>query len=139
MNAERYLGQLSEMLQPINRHREKLLEMQANIYGVKGITYDKDTVQTSVSGDRMAEGLSEYIEYCAMVGTELETYAQLERRILWQIGELHDERLQRILIRRYIQFVPMTEIAAELGLSTKRLRNLHGQACRLFEAIHEFT
>lgn len=139
MNAERYLGQLSEMLQPINRHRVKLLEMQANIYGVKGITYDKDTVQTSVSGDRMAESLSEYIEYCAMVGAELETYAQLEKRILWQIGELHDERLQRILIRRYIQFVPMTEIAAELGLSTRRLRDLHGQACRLFEAIHEFT
>lgn len=136
MKAKTYLSEIH-----LQRNRCRILEEQAEqlrsqIEGVKGITYDKDKVQTSVT-NAVEDQLAKLIDIERKFTKELVKFNAMFLHREQQIAKMGKPEYVRILQLRYLetdhgQRLTLEQIAVITHWSYDHVRHLHGEALAAF-------
>lgn len=132
--AKEYLLQLSSLEHQIRRLEWDIADMQYRL-GLRGISYDKDRVQTSAS-DPMSTIFGELDK---LERREKLLIAELKRRrtrIIVQIGKVR-EPLSTLLELRYVKCLRLDKVAESMNYSYDHVRRLHGEALKEFEEVNK--
>lgn len=135
MTAKEYLQQIEILNKKINHRIREAERLHAIITG-GALTYNPDKIQTSV-GRVQEERLEKYIDMQREINELIDEMVRAKHKV---IGEIHHidagnktATYIEILFRRYIEFAPLTKIAAEMGYNYKWLCQLHGYALATFD------
>lgn len=134
MTAKEYLKQIRSYSNLIAVKQAQLLELKSGQIYMSGISYDKERVSSSVSGE------SSYIKQAQrIVDLELEIqkmiteYVTEKNRIIEEIGCLGNPVLEEILYKRYVYYENFETIAITMGYAYNYVINMHTEALELFE------
>jgi len=112
--------------------RQRAAEMRQKAMSLGSPALDKDIVQTSGAGDKMAEQVAAYLD----LEREAEEIAlKLEKRrqaIIDQILSMEDHRHAEVLYKSYVEDKRLKVIASEMGYEYGYIRNLKQKAERIF-------
>lgn len=134
MRAKEYLSQLGKLERKIDDRKKHLEALKADIPYLRGMSYDGVRVQTSPSGECLAQKKVEQIaDIEAALSREIAEYHHLRRKITLEIEQLQDLRFQEILIDRYVERMSLREIADDMGYEVSWVRKLHGRSINAFE------
>lgn len=134
--AKSYLMQLRSSAQRIKTRMKILEEMYEMLGGLKSPTLDVNKVQTSMSGDRLADEIVKYEKQRDDLQREIGYYLSKKQKILRQIEEMPDTRYSEILTYKYIEGKRMEEIATLMNYEYYYACRLHGRALRSFEKLY---
>lgn len=120
--AYKYLSRLWRIDREIRDKEEELYSI-----GLSGISYDKDTVQTSPADPmgRIADIISE-------IQQEKEKYILTKHTLINEIHSLEDKVAEQILHDRFIQNIPMRQISGRYGYSSSTCYRLFCSALDSF-------
>ena len=133
MTAKRYLQQLRTLNIKIQQREEQIRELKSKAMGSGSLTSDSERVQTSISGDKMSENVSRYLDLQAEVEELLASYAETKNEIITAIQKLEDPRYIEILYKRYVGFETFDRIACDMNYNYTWICELHGQALLEFQ------
>lgn len=135
MTTKEYLQQITNHERLAQMYMRQIAALRAQMYGVKGISYEKDKVQTSPD-DNMINLIAKADE---LTRKWMETAEQLIREkeeIVMQIGMVEHPSYRWVLTYRYVDGMRWTQVAAAMGLTDMRhLYRMHGRALRAFEKV----
>ena len=135
MTAKEYLSRLQRIENKIEYYSRESERIRMMLLP-KGITYDKDKVQTSVS-DKVTEDIAKLIDidnkYMKLIGI----YFEMRGLIVTQIYGLTEQNYVDVLIKRYLEKKPLVIIAEEMGYSPDWIKHLHRKALKNFEKTYE--
>lgn len=128
MTAKEYLSQAATLKRRIKQIEDRIEELRTEASSPKAIRYDKDMIQSSPSGDALAN-------YMIRLDREQRKLIQLKERYL----DIHEEIRNRILLvrpdlyadvlyMRYLEGKSLTDISEELLYSYIYVCKLHGRA-----------
>lgn len=80
------------------------------------------------NGDRVAEAAERLAEISGALADETKKLCRMRGRLLRMIGSVKDARLRLLLNLRYIDGLPLTEVAEKMNYSYAQTRRLHGEA-----------
>lgn len=132
MTAKEYLSQAATLKRRIKQIEDRIEELRTEASSPKAIRYDKDMIQSSPSGDALAN-------YVIRLDTEERKLIRLKEQYL----DIHEEIRQRIiqilpgiysdvLYMRYLEQKPLVVIAEELNYSYEWTCRLYGRALQAF-------
>ena len=131
MTAKEYLSKIQADRAILESLEEKIEELRHQATGVKAIVYDKDRVQTTPE--------NRFEEIMARLDAEIEKWTKMKlryekevRKITEQIAGLGRADYVDILRLRYINDMPLSDIADRICLSFGRTAHLHGEALEAF-------
>lgn len=140
MTAKEYLKQLELLNEMINQKVSQVDELrEMAMGGGMGIRYDKDPVQTSVSGDAGTDKIIRYIDLENEVNADIDRYVDLKNKIINQIQGIKNVNHLRILYKRYVEFKRLEVIAVEMNYSYQYVKELHGYALLDFERTYHMN
>jgi len=131
MKAREYLFQLKRLEHTIQWYSEE----SARIRGIllpKGITYDGDKVQTSVS-DRVTEDIAKLIDIDNKYMKMIRIYHEKRNLIITQINGLPNQNHVDLLVKVYLNNKPLEIVGDEMGYSYDWVRHMHTDALKDFE------
>ena len=132
MTAREYLGQLRKCSVRIAIIREDVMRLRSRLESVNiGISGDK--VQTSPK-DNFSETMARIIDRQTELERLCSVYDEMMVHILDEILQMPNEIYSSILYKRYAVGLSLGEIAGVLHYSVDRVKHLHGDALRAFEA-----
>ena len=128
MTAKEYLSQAATLKRRIKQIEDRIEELRTEASSPKAIRYDKDMIQSSPSGDALAN-------YMIRLDHEERRLIQLKEQYL----DIHEEIRHRILLvrpdlyadvlyMRYLEGKSLVDIAEELLYSYIYVCKLHGRA-----------
>lgn len=128
MTAKEYLSQAATLKRRIKQIEDRIEELRTEASSPKAIRYDKDMIQSSPSGDALAN-------YMIRLDHEERKLIQLKERYL----DIHEEIRHRILLvrpdlyadvlyMRYLEGKSLVDISEELLYSYIYVCKLHGRA-----------
>lgn len=132
MKAKEYLGQVMLLNEKINQKQLQYDELIQTATSTGAIRYDKERVHTSISGDKMGNIVSKYIDLQNGINHDMDHLIDLRNKIINEIQALSNVKFIKILFMRYIQNKRLEEIAVELNYSYQYVRKLHGYALQSF-------
>lgn len=132
MTASEYLGQVEVLNVRIDQKRKELERIQNEAYGVKGMRYDTDRVQTSPV-DHMPDMVIRCIELESEIQKDIERNIEFRHRIIYQIQGLPDIRHVQVLYSKYVELKDNSDIASEMSYAEDYVRKLIGIALGEFE------
>lgn len=130
--AKRYLMQVRWIDDDIKRTEEDIQELETMAQGVKGIAYDRDKVQTSLS-DCMSNAVVKILEKKAQLVEEDIRLIELRSLIRSQISNMPDPIHRQILFRYYLSCNSFEKIASDMNYSYQYIINAHGRALQAFQ------
>lgn len=133
MTAKKYLQQLKALDIKIKQREEQVMELRSKAMGTGTISGGGERVQTSISGDKLSENVSRYLDLQAEVAELITDYAEKKNEIITAIQKLEDPRYIEILYKRYVSFETFERIADEKGYSWRHILRLHKQALKLLK------
>lgn len=136
MKAKEYLLQVSLLNVKINQKQMQYDELRQSAFSTGAIQYDKDKVQTSLSGDSTGNIICKYIDLQKEINNDIDMLIDLKNKIINEIHMLSDIKFIKILYMRYIEEKRLEEIAVELNYSYQYVRELHGYALQAFSNLH---
>jgi hypothetical protein len=132
VTASEYLGQVEVLNVRIDQKRKELERIQNEAYGVKGMRYDTDRVQTSPV-DHMPDMVIRCIELESEIQKDIERNIEFRHRIIYQIQGLPDIRHVQVLYSKYVELKDNSDIASEMSYAEDYVRKLIGIALGEFE------
>ena len=128
MTAKEYLSQAATLKRRIKQIEDRIEELRTEASSPKAIRYDKDMIQSSPSGDALAN-------YMIRLDHEERRLIQLKEQYL----DIHEEIRHRILLvrpdlyadvlyMRYLEGKSLVDISEELLYSYIYVCKLHGRA-----------
>ena len=139
MTAKRYLQQLRTLNIKIQQREEQIRELKSKAMGSGSLTSDSERVQTSISGDKMSENVSRYLDLQVEVKELLASYVEKKNEIITAIQKLEDPRYIDILYKRYVALEKFELIAVEMNYDYTWTKKLHFQALEEFAKTHQKT
>ena len=137
MTVKEYLKQLELLNEKIRQKRLQVSELQAMAMGGgMGMNYDRDPVQTSVSGDGNVNRIISYVDLEREINADIEQYTAMGDKIIKQIQGLKNVNHVKLLFKRYVEFKRLEVIAVEMNFSYDHTRRLHGYALLDFERTY---
>lgn len=133
--AKQYLMQIRWIDEEVERDKNEIMRLTALAEGIKGITYDKDKVQSSPA-DHMADAVAKLVDYKAKMVADSVKLVELEDKIRKQIADMPDPIHRQILARYYIDGQRFEAIAIGLSYSYQYIINTHGRALQAFEKLY---
>lgn len=109
--------------------------------GLKGITYDKDKVQTSPA-NAIEDAVSELVDLESRLAEVSHKYAEAARIRTNQILDMENAQYAELLYLRYVddgkngKGNTLDDVAEEMHYSFKYVRNLHGKALQEFGRLY---
>jgi len=133
MTAREYLLQLRRLEHKIEWYSEESERIRAVLLP-KGITYDKDKVQTSVS-DKVIDDISKLIDIDNIYMKTIREYHEKRNLIISQIYGLTIQNHIDVLEKVYLSDKPLEICADEMGYTYDRVRHIHIEALKAFEEL----
>ena len=135
MTAKEYLGQLETLDIKIRQREEQIRELRSRAMASGSLAVDNERVQTSISGDKMSENVSRYVDLQAEVEELWVSYTEKKNEIITTIQKLEDPRYIDILYKRYVEFETFERIADEKVYSWRHILRLHKQALKKIKDV----
>lgn len=133
MTTKKYLQQLRTLNIKIRQREEQIAELRSKAMSSGSLSCNDDRVQTSVSGDKLSETVSRYVDMQAEISRLIEYYVAKKNEIITAIQRLDDPRYVSILYKRYVDFESFEQIACDLHYNYTWTCELHGQALQALE------
>lgn len=137
MNARQYLEQLEALDSKIQIDKELLQEKKIKATGGGAIRYDKDKVQSSLTGSKMETDVCNYVDFEQTIELRIKKYEKAKEKIVDQIKALNVSAYIDILFKVYVQYKTLKVAGDEMGKSYKYVRDKHIEALKEFERIHK--
>ena len=135
MTASEYLGQVEVLNVRIDQKRKELERIQNEAYGVKGMRYDTDRVQTSPV-DHMPDMVIRCIELEEEIRKDIERNIELRHQIIYQIQGMPDLKHVQLLYKKYVELKTNPEIAGEMNMAEDTVRKIHTKALQEFTRVY---
>lgn len=135
MTASEYLGQVEVLNVRIDQKRKELERIQNEAYGVKGMRYDTDRVQTSPV-DHMPDMVIRCIELESEIQKDIERNIEFRHRIIYQIQGMPDLKHVQLLYKKYVELKTNPVIAGEMDMAEDTVRKIHTKALQEFTRIY---
>ena len=133
-NAQAFLEQV-EMVDSIIKN--KLIEQQQWREIALGITanMDGERVQSSGAKSKMASAVEKCVDMEAEIDELIDKLIDIKEEVIHTIEQLQTPIWYKLLHLRYIQFVPLVEIADMWGWEYTNVTTTHGRALKGVQAI----
>lgn len=133
MTTRDYLKKIKQLKIRIKYLRQRAREMRQKALSLGSPALDKDMVQTSGSGDRIAEQVAEYLDLereaeAAALGLEKKRHKMIDR-----ILEMEDSRYAEVLYKYYVEDKRLKVIASEMGYTYGTIRHMIRHAEQAFD------
>ena len=135
MDAKHFLRQV-EMID--TRIKNKLIEQQQWRDIALGITANMDGERVSSSGgskSKMADAIDRCVDMETEINSLVDALVDTKRNVIKTIEQLDSPTEYDILHKRYIQFMPLQEIADAYGRDYTTITTAHGRALKNVQAI----
>ena len=123
MTTRDYLKKIKQLKIRIKYLRQRAREMRQKALSLGSPALDKDMVQTSGAGDRIAEQVAE-----AALGLEKKRHKMIDR-----ILEMEDSRYAEVLYKYYVEDKRLKVIASEMGYTYGTIRHMIRHAEQAFD------
>lgn len=143
MKPKEYLRQLRRLDQMIDH---KLTVAQMNFEtktGIKGMRYDKDRVQTSLTGDAVLDAIIEKDEVMKKIDEDIDKLNRMRNLIVDQIDRIDNELYREVLFKMYVQwrqYGTLLRVAAAMSpehtYSYDHIKHIHGYALKRFGEVN---
>lgn len=134
INARTYLEKVSKLNKLIENKLKEVEQWRAIAEGSSVIS-SGERVQTSISNHKLEDAVIHIVELENEANQMIDIYANMKQDIISIIEKIDDAVLYDILHKRYIQGIPMTEIAIILGISWESAKRKHKKALALVQEI----
>ncbi len=132
--AKRYLQQIKRLDTKINRDIEEKHRLKAM---ATKITPTLKPVVVSGGGtqDKLADAMAKLLDLEAEINREIVRFAKAREEVVSTIDKVEDDRLHKVLTKRYVEFKTFEQIACEISCSYQWACKLHGEALKVIEKI----
>lgn len=131
MTAKEYLSQIKMCRDAIERKRKQCERMRKHMTYLRGISYDRDKIQTSPK-DSLSETVVAIVQLEQDVEAAIFRYEFLVDRCINMIEGMSKRDHMRVLYARYVDEKDFETIACEMHLSYYRVCHIHGEALQEF-------
>ena len=115
-------------------YARQIEELKSMMYSVRGLSYDKDKVQTSATDDQMLRLIAQADNLTGKWQKEMDALMQAKARIMFEISLIERPSYKWLLMYRYVDGMKWSQVAAALNVSDMRsLFRMHGRALKAFE------
>ena len=140
MTAKEYLLQIADCEAQIRAYTRQIEELKSLMYSVRGLSYDKDRVQTSARDDQMLGLIAKADALTEKWYAEIDHLMQLKGRIMYEISLVDRPNYRRLLTYKYVDCMRWSQVAAAMDASDMReLFRMHGRALKAFEKVLDKT
>ena len=136
LTAKQYLEQLQTIDTKINQKIEQLDEMKASAVSTGSIDYSRERVQTSLSGDKLGNDVTRYIDFNEQINADIDRFVDAKEQIIAEIQGLNVNNYIQILFKVYVQYKSIKVAASEMKMSSQYVRDLHKKALIMFEECY---
>lgn len=128
-NAQIYLEQVEKLDSII---RNKLIEQQQWRDIALGITanMDGERVQSSGAKDKMARAIEKCVDMETEIDSLIDKLIDTKKDVIQTIEQLDSATEYKLLHMRYIQYIPLKDIADMWGVEYTNITTTHGRALR---------
>ena len=143
MTAKEYLLKIQTYKKAMIRTEQTIDALYATAGGLKGITYDRDRVQTSPE-NHMEVAFARIDEERKKLADQSVRYAEAVRVRLDRITQLDNPAYSEVLSLRYIdldrggRLKTFEKIGRKMGYSEVQVKRLHGLALEAFRKKYHF-
>ena len=143
MTAKEYLLKIQTYKKAMLRTEQTIDALYATAGGLKGITYDRDRVQTSPE-NHMEVAFARIDEERKKLADQSVRYAEAVRVRLDRITQLDNPAYSEVLSLRYIdldrggRLKTFEKIGRKMGYSEVQVKRLHGLALEAFRKKYHF-
>lgn len=137
MNAKQYLGQLEALDSKIQVDQELLQEKKIKSTGGGAIRYDKDRVQTSLTGSKLESDVCDYVTLEQAINERIKRYEKAKEKIVEQIKALNVADYIDVLFKVYVQYKTIKQAAKEMKRSYAYTKEKHTEALKEFEQLNK--
>lgn len=127
MNAYEYMKNIQKTRRRIRSLREQIERDTVLASGVSGIRYDKEKIQTSVVGDRMAEIVAKILETTKKLEIKIQEFQIMEEDAIGVLLNLKDEH-ERVLTYHYLDDIEMSKVAMLMNYNERYIYDLRDKA-----------
>ena len=137
MTVKEYLLQIADCEAQIRAYTRQIEELKSLMYSVRGLSYDKDRVQTSARDDQMLGLIAKADALTEKWYAEIDHLMQLKGRIMYEITLVDRPNYRRLLTYKYVDCMRWSQVAAAMHIENMRsLFFMHGRALKAFGEIH---
>ena len=137
MKPKTYLSEIHRLRRMAQRLERKIETLRHRAEGLKGITYDKDRVQTSPA-NAIEEAVTELVDVEAKFAEVSHRYSEAVRIRTDQILDMEDARYAELLFLRYVddgktgKGNTLDDVAELMHYSPSWVKKAHGRALQIF-------
>ena len=135
MTAKEYLRTLRWTELSIETRKDELRRLDAEYTYLSGISYDRDRVQTSPSGDAFPQS-DRRIDLAIKIREDILAMQKLRTDIIGKITGLDNPLYSQVLLERYVNYLSFDYIADKIHYSYVRITHIQGEA--LQELTHKY-
>lgn len=137
MTAKEHLQSVYSIQQKIKRLQNRREDLRADLYSIGSPTGQLDSarVQTSISGDRMAELVARVDETERNIVAELKDLIDQKEKITREIERVPEENYKQLLFERYVLCEKWEKISLDHDRGIRRTFTMHRKALASFEKI----
>lgn len=136
MTGKEYMHEIRQVRRKIKLLQEQIDRDRALAEGVKGISYDKDPVQTSPVQDRMTDIIAKIIETTDDLKEEIYRLQLMEEECVGLLSQLNDEH-ERALSLHYLDGKSWAKVAEALDYERTAIYDLKDRALEELSKIIE--
>lgn len=131
MGTEQYLSQLRDMKRRIACKRRDA-QMWRSIAESLSVPIEGDRVQSTGSGDKMAESVAKAVDCEREIDKLTFTMLKLQEEIMKRIDSMENYNHSIILSEYYVHGMSLNKISAEWGRSVRHLKRVKSEAIASF-------
>lgn len=135
MTGEEQLNNISFFKEKIREQEYYIKELEGILLGVKGLSYDKESVQTSADGDVLLNKLADLEEERQILQKYKLIYIKQKIRMIQMIHKMEIGNRQTLLYRMYIKEQSLEECAQYMDWTLEYTRKQHRIALKEFNEI----
>ena len=115
--------------------RNKLIEKEQWRGIALGITahMDGERVQSSGAKSKMADAVAKCVDIEAEIDSLIDRLIDTKKEVIQTIEKLSSPMEYNIMHMRYIQYIPLKDIADEMGTRYTNITTIHGRALKNIE------
>lgn len=127
------------LLEAVQRGAEMIEEEREWIEYLKSMAVlsgqrkDDDPVQSSISDDKMGDIIAEYVTLQHELAEEIKIQKVRKQRLTEEILQLKDNMQVMMLIKVYVELLPIKAAARQLGISRQYAYHIHNVAAATFK------
>lgn len=138
MTAKAYLRSIKYLDAAINAKQRELDRLRHDAENVRGVTYDKDKVQSSAQSDCI-KIIDRIIDLSNEINSEIDKLIDLKAEAREKISRVYNKKFISLLTDIYINGITLEQEAEKMGKSCETIKNWHGQALQIFRKENGMT